>query len=112
MKCLQHPIYKVPADKYLRDILIQGCFVFGTGKKRRGMDQTGTDRHSIYAARLGIKILTVPCVYRRLCVPCHFSRPYLFPGYGDMSTDQQETVQRSKHQLAVVQLASTSTKSR
>jgi len=31
---------------------------------------------------------------------------------GDMSTDQQETVQRSKHQRAVVQLASTSTKSR
>ena len=29
-----------------------------------------------------------------------------------MSTDQQETDQRSKHQRAVVQLASTSTKSR
>jgi len=46
------------------------------------------------------------------CRPCALVPWQGYGQRGDMSTDQQETDQRSKHQRAVVQLASTSTKSR
>jgi hypothetical protein len=62
VQCSQHPIHEVPSDTIPMGYSDTGMIRLPDRKKRREMDQSGTDRHSIYAARLRIKILTVPCV--------------------------------------------------